>query len=158
MKKILLLFFVAAHFIVLGQQALTDKIANNIKNGGKGQVIVHISYASGGYQTEEKDVITANDTNPGNITYSVFSHIKDSLGVFPDTTYTLTASQITMLNNYFSAVSNGSNPNTGLPTVQNASSTIFFAMCCDGQVNVIWSGQIHMTLARYLLADMNNWN
>jgi len=158
MKRLLFLFLFITS-LCLGQSSITDKLTSSIKTGGAGVAYFVISYGAGTYKTQETDVISTNAADTNNIVFSVRIAINDTGTSKLDSTFTLTSSQVSLLNSFYQAASGGSNPDPNISNAKTgASGALTVSLCCGDNTDMTYSTTMHISLGRYLLSYWTNWN
>jgi hypothetical protein len=159
MKKLLFLIFCFIGVTAVSQQSITNKLYTSVRTGGAGVVYFTINYKTGKYTTQETDLITINATDTNNITYNVHSVITDTGKARMDTTIVLSTTQVSLLNNFYQAASNKTNPNPTLSTSKKgANAKLIVSLCCADATDMAYTSSFHISLCRYLLSYWTNWN
>jgi hypothetical protein len=159
MKKLIFFFFLLASMRLIGQQSITNKLYTSVRSGGAGVAYFTINYKTGKYTTQETDLITINAADTNNITYNVHLVIMDTGKARIDTNMVLNTSQIGLLNSFYQASCNKTNPDPTVSTSKKgANAKLVVSLCCADATDITYTSSFHISLCRYLLTYWTNWN
>jgi len=159
MRKLSFFLFFFISVWSIGQQSITDKVKTQLQAGGPGVAYFNIDYTAGSYTSRERDIVSASYADSSTIVYSVHIIITDTLKTKTDTNFTLTSSQVSLLNSFYQSAGNGSNPDPAISTAKTgASGTLLVTLYSRDVTDVTYTTAIHISLGRYLLSNWTNWN
>ena len=76
-----------------------------------------------------------------------------------DTNIVLSTSQVSLLNSFYQAASNKTNPDPAVSTSKKGASTkLIVSLCCADATDMTYTSSFHISLCRYLLSNWTNWN
>jgi hypothetical protein len=159
MKKLIFLILCFIGTASVAQQSITNKLYTSIRSGGAGVVYFTINYKAGKYTTQETDLITINATDTNNITYNVHAVIMDTGKAKIDTNMVLNTSQVSLLNSFYQAAGNKTNPDPAVSSSKKgAIAKLTVSLCCADATDMTYTSSFHISLGRYLLSYWTNWN
>ncbi|HTA82246.1 MAG TPA: hypothetical protein VK783_04920 [Bacteroidia bacterium] len=159
MKKLIFLILCLIEITTVGQQSVTDKLLTSIRSGGTGVGYFTINYTVGAYQTTETDVIYINADDTSTITYRIRGSILDTGKNGIDSSFALTANQMSLLNGFYQSASNKTNPDPAVTNMtKGAKGNLTVNFCCGDAIDMTYTSCTHISLIRYLLSYWTNWN